>query len=542
MQTRKTVPLPGSEHKPVTGVRVKGPISGDDPVEVRITLKIPASMEQRATELAKTPIAERQYMSHAEYEKAFGADDATVQKIEQFARDHNLAVSRIDRARNAVFLTGNVRDMNLAFQTHLECYEQPDGVTYRGRTGSLHVPEDMADKILSINGLDERPVATPKKRLRRPAATSNAAQTIEYQPQQIASLYSFPTDVNGSGECIGIVELGGGFKQTDLNTYFGKANPTVTAVSVDGGRNHPTGDPNGPDGEVLLDIEVAGSIAPGAKIAVYFAPNTNKGFLDAVSTAVHDTTRKPSAISISWGSAEDGGGYSSSVLSSFNQMFQAASLLGVTILVAAGDNGSSDGVSTGNHVDFPASNPWVTACGGTTLTAPDMHTIQNETVWNDGAQGGATGGGVSTVFPVPTYQQGLQATLSTNKTQPLTGRGVPDLAGDADPNTGYNVLVDGQSFPIGGTSAVAPLMSGLVALLNQELGKPVGFWNPQLYQAIGTTAFRDITSGNNGTYAAAKGWDACSELGVPVGTALASALKGQAAKATSSQARSTGRK
>jgi kumamolisin len=542
MQTRKTVPLPGSEHKPVTGVRVKGPISGDDPVEVRITLKIPASMEQRATELAKTPIAERQYMSHAEYEKAFGADDATVQKIEQFARDHNLAVSRIDRARNAVFLTGNVRDMNLAFQTHLECYEQPDGVTYRGRTGSLHVPEDIADKILSINGLDERPVATPKKRLRRPAATSNAAQTIEYQPQQIASLYSFPTDVNGSGECIGIVELGGGFKQTDLNTYFGKANPTVTAVSVDGGRNHPTGDPNGPDGEVLLDIEVAGSIAPGAKIAVYFAPNTNKGFLDAVSTAVHDTTRKPSAISISWGSAEDGGGYSSSVLSSFNQMFQAASLLGVTILVAAGDNGSSDGVSTGNHVDFPASNPWVTACGGTTLTAPDMHTIQNETVWNDGAQGGATGGGVSTVFPVPTYQQGLQATLSTNKTQPLTGRGVPDLAGDADPNTGYNVLVDGQSFPIGGTSAVAPLMSGLVALLNQELGKPVGFWNPQLYQAIGTTAFRDITSGNNGTYAAAKGWDACSGLGVPVGTALASALKGQAAKATSSQARSTGRK
>ena len=541
MQTRKTVPLPGSEHKPVTGVRVKGPVSGDDPVEVRITLKIPASMEQKATELAKTPIAERQYMSHAEYEKAFGADDATVQKIEQFARDHNLAVSRIDRARNAVFLTGNVRDMNLAFQTHLECYEQSDGVTYRGRTGSLHVPEDMADKILSINGLDERPVATPKKRLRRPAATSNAAQTIEYQPQQIASLYSFPSDVNGSGQCIGIVELGGGFKQTDLNTYFGKANPTVTAVSVDGGRNHPTGDPNGPDGEVLLDIEVAGSIAPGSKIAVYFAPNTNKGFLDAVSSAVHDTTRKPSAISISWGSAEDGGGYSSSVLSSFNQIFQAASLLGVTILVAAGDNGSSDGVSTGNHVDFPASNPWVTACGGTTLTAPDMHTIQNETVWNDGAQGGATGGGVSTVFPVPAYQQGLQATLSTNKTQALTGRGVPDLAGDADPNTGYNVLVDGQSFPIGGTSAVAPLMSGLVALLNQELGKPVGFWNPQLYQAIGTTAFRDITSGNNGTYAAAKGWDACSGLGVPVGTALASALKGQAAKATS-QARSTGRK
>lgn len=530
MPTRKTVPLPGSERKPFKGAHVKGPLSGDEPIEVRITLKASPSLEQKATELAKKPVGARDYISRADFEKTYGTDDATIKQIEQFARDHNLAVSNIDRARNAVYLTGNVRDMNLAFQTHLEMYEQPNGVSYRGRIGALHVPEDLADKIISVNGLDERPVATPKLRVRD---TSKAAQAIEYQPQQVASLYSFPSGVNGTGECIAIIELGGGFKQADLTTYFGKLNPTVTAVSVDGGRNHPTGSSDGPDGEVMLDIEVAGSIASGANIAVYFAPNTNKGFLDAVSAAVHDTTRKPSVISISWGSAEDGGGYSSSVLTSFTQIFQAASVLGVTVLVAAGDNGSSDGVKTGNHVDFPASNPWVTACGGTTLTSSDKKTIQSETVWNDGAQGGATGGGVSTVFPVPAYQQGLQVTLSTNKTQALSGRGVPDIAGDADPNTGYNVLVDGQSFPIGGTSAVAPLMSALVALLNQELGKPVGFWNPQLYQAIGTAAFRDITSGNNGAYAAAKGWDACSGVGVPVGTALASALKGQSAKATS---------
>src|SRR5262249_44703887 len=162
--------------------------------------------------------------------------------------------------------------------------------------------------------------------------------------------------------------------------------------------------------------------------------------------------------------------------------------------VAAGDNGSSDGMSSGNHVDFPASNPWVTACGGTSLNAPDKHTIQDETVWNDGAQGGATGGGGSTRFDPPSYQNRLQVTLSNNTTTPLTKRGVPDISGDADPETGYDVLVDGQRFPIGGTSAVAPLYAGLVALLNQELGKPVGFWNPQLYNAIGTTAFRDITN------------------------------------------------
>ena len=532
MPSRKTVPLAGSEHKPLAGHRVKGPISGDEPIEVRITLKAPSALQENAQALASRPIAERHYLSRAEFEKTFAVNDTTIRKIEQFARDHNLAVSRIEPAQNTVYLTGNARDMSLAFQTYLETYEQPDGTTYRGRRGPVHIPEDLAGDILSVNGLDERPVARPKLRVRS-GATALAARSIEYQPQQVASLYSFPTGVTGKGECIGIIELGGGFRQADLNTYFGATGPTVTAVSIDRGRNHPTGNANGPDGEVMLDIEVAGAIASGANIAVYFAPNTNKGFLDAISAAVHDTTRNPSVISISWGSPEDGGGYSSSVLNSFNQIFQAASLLGVTVLVAAGDNGSSDGMPSGNHVDFPAASPWVTACGGTSLNAPDKLTIQSEAVWNDGAQGGATGGGVSALFPLPSYQQGLAVTLSNNTTQKLTNRGVPDIAGDADPNTGYNVLVDGQSFPIGGTSAVAPLFAALVALLNQELGKPVGFWNPQLYSAIGTTALRDVTSGNNGAYAAAKGWDACTGVGVPVGTALASALKGQATKATS---------
>jgi kumamolisin len=531
MQTRTTIPLPGSERKPAIGARIKGPINGDDLVEVRITLNAPSSLIDKANELASQPLNDRQYVSRSEFEKRYGSDDATIQQIEQFAADHNLSVRNVDKVQHAIYLTGNARDVSLAFQTYLEAYEQADGTTYRGRTGSLQIPQNLAGKILSIDGLDERPVAQPKLRMRPLETGMKAAQSIEYTPQQVASLYSFPTGVTGKGQCIGIIELGGGYKQTDLNTYFGATQHTVTAVSVDRGRNHPTGNADGPDAEVMLDIEVAGSVASGASIAVYFAPNTNKGFLDAISAAVHDTTRKPSAISISWGSPEDGGGYSQSALNSFNQIFQSASVLGVTILVAAGDNGSSDGVSTGNHVDFPASSPWVTACGGTTLTAPDKVTIQNETVWNDGADGGATGGGISTVFPVPTYQQGLHATLSNNTTTALTGRGVPDIAADADPNTGYNVLVDGQSFPVGGTSAVAPLLAGLVALLNQELGKPMGFWNPLLYKALGTTAFRDVTSGNNGTYAASRGWDACSGVGVAVGNNLAQALKGQAAKA-----------
>ena len=198
-------------------------------------------------------------------------------------------------------------------------------------------------------------------------------------------------------------------------------------------------------------------------------------------------------------------------------------------MVAAGDDGSSDRLPSGDHVDFPASSPRVTACGGTKLVAPDKQTIQSETVWNE-PQHGATGGGVSRVFAVPTYQKGLSAARTDNTTATLTGRGVPDLAANADPVTGYDVLVDGERFPIGGTSAVAPLMAGLVVLLNQQIGKPVGFWNPLLYAAAGTSAFRDITSGNNGTYAAAVGWDANTGVGVPVGSALLAVLVGKGAK------------
>jgi kumamolisin len=526
---RKTVQLNGSELRPLPGARVKGPISGDEPIEVRITLKAPSSLRKKADELANEPVEQRRYLTRDELEATYAPDQATIDKIEDFAREFNLAISHIDRAQQAVYLTGNARDLSLAFQTHLETYEHPDGRTYRGRRGPIHIPEELADAIVSVNGLDERPVAKPKVRLR---PDHLAGPAVNYTPQELAKLYSFPTPANpGRGQCIAIIELGGGFRQTDLHSYFGNAGPKVTAISVDRGRNAPTGDPNGPDAEVMLDIEVAGAVAPDASIAVYFAPNTNKGFIDAIGAAVHDKVRNPSIISISWGGAEDGGGFSTSALNAFDQVFQAAAAIGITILAAAGDNGSSDGL-TGDHVDFPAASPRVTGCGGTRLLAPDKQTIQSETVWNDGAQGGATGGGVSKIFPVPTYQQGLKVTRSDNTSHPLTGRGVPDVAANADPVTGYEVLVDGHRFTIGGTSAVAPLLAGLVALLNQQIGKPIGFWNSILYSEVNAKAMRDITGGSNGSYGAARGWDACTGIGVPVGSAMLGSVKGQPKRRT----------
>jgi kumamolisin len=255
-------------------------------------------------------------------------------------------------------------------------------------------------------------------------------------------------------------------------------------------------------------------VAHGAKIAVYFSPNTDQGFIEAISTAVHDATNKPSVISISWGGPEST--WTAQSMKALDAACQSAAALGVTITVAAGDNGSTDG-ETGNNVDFPGSSPHVLCCGGTKLEAKGA-AITSEVVWNELAiKDGATGGGVSNVFPLPTWQANAHVPApSTSK----GGRGVPDVAGDADPNTGYKIRVDGQNTVIGGTSAVAPLWAGLVAVANQQLGAQVGFIQPAIYAAKAASAFNDITQGNNGAFSAGPGWDACTGLGSPIASKL----------------------
>ena len=337
----------------------------------------------------------------------------------------------------------------------------------------------------------------------------------------MAALYNFPTGSDGAGECIAIIELGGGYTTNDLDQFFsglGLAVPTTVAVSVDGIGNTPSATDDA-DVEVALDIEVVGAVAPGARMAVYFAPNTDQGFLDAVTTAVHDTTNQPSIISISWGGPESS--WSGQSLTSYDEAFQAAAAMGVTVCVAAGDNGSGDGVTTDKlaHVDFPASSPNVLACGGTALKGAGG-TISSEVVWNAGT--GATGGGISDTFAVPDYQQGAGVPVSANPGGRV-GRGVPDVAGDADPNTGYQIVVNGQGQTVGGTSAVAPLWAGLLARINGQLKTPAGLVNTRLYRNPG--AMRDITTGNNGAYKARPGWDACTGLGSPDGAQVLAARR-----------------
>ena len=458
------------------------------------------------------------HLSRTEYAAAHGAASADVTAIRQFAEASGLSAGSVDLARRSVELTGRLDALSTAFGTTLMLYRDPEGVEYRGRQGSLSVPSVLSGVVTGVFGLDRRPQA---RSLFRPRADARSA----YMPPQVATAYTFPTGLTGSGECIALIELGGGFRQSDLSAYFaqlGISEPTVVAVPIDGGSNTP-GTADGPDGEVMLDIEVSGSIAPGATIAVYFAPNTDQGFIDAVTSAVHDTTRTPSVISISWGSAE-----STWTVQAMNQMEQAfisAAAMGVTVTVAAGDNGSSDGVTDGlQHVDFPASAPHALGCGGTRLEIKDG-IIASETVWNDGAGQGAGGGGISDVFPVPAYQDSASIPPSANPGGRV-GRGVPDVCGDADPDTGYTIRVDGQTIPIGGTSAVAPLWAGLIALLNQGLARPVGFLQPFLYTSAGVGALHDVVKGSNGAYSAGAGWDPCTGLGSPNGTRLLEALSG----------------
>jgi len=448
-------------------------------------------------------------VSRAEFKTHHAADAGAVKLVRAFAREFKLKVEADAKSvlRRTIRLTGTAADIQRAFGVELN-QKTINGAEYRVREGGIHLPSSLTGVVEAVLGLDNRPQAKPHFRL----SMSQTAAPASYTPPQVATAYQWPAKASGAGQTIGILELGGGYRQADLTAYFktlGLAAPGITSILVDGGKNAPS-KANSSDGEVMLDIEVAASVAPGAKIAVYFAPNTDQGFIDAITTAVHDTTNHPSVLSISWGGPESS--WTQQSLTALDAACQSAAALGITITAAAGDDGATDG-GKGNNVDFPASSPHVLACGGTKLDA-HAATIASEVVWNELAnKEGATGGGVSNVFGLPAWQASAKVPGPSGKTG---GRGVPDVAGDADPTTGYTIRVDGETSVIGGTSAVAPLWAGLVAVANQQLGTKVGFIQPAIYAAKAASGFNDITQGNNGAFSAGPGWDACTGLGSPI--------------------------
>ncbi len=495
-----------------------GPVPIDQRIEVSIYLR-PRDQHQ-TQQTALTGSIDQRRLQLAQQRASAHRDD--FRRVEEFISEHGLSVVSIDPARRLLRASGTPACMESAFGAKLGLYEE-NGSTYRARTGTLEVPQDLHGLVESVLGIDGRPVA--HTRIVRP----RAAQPASVEPNQMGKLYDFPTSVTGAGVTIALIELGGGFRSTDTATAFkamGLTAPRVIAVSVDGGINDQSG--SDADGEVALDIQVAGGVAPGAEIVVYFAPNTDAGFADAISQAAHDTTNRPSIISISWGGAETG--WQPQAVTTMNTVLQEAGSLGISVFVASGDNLATDNVGDGTaHVDFPASSPYAIGCGGTHISFSGTR-ISHEVVWNDGTSG--TGGGISDLFPVPAFQAHANLPASVNGGR--RGRGVPDVAGNAAPASGYVVVVDGKSEVVGGTSAVAPLWAGLTALISQKASHPVGFLPDFLYANIASNAglLTQITKGNNKPegsklgYDAGPGWNACTGLGRPNGQALFAALTG----------------
>jgi kumamolisin len=518
--------LPGSERLPLANMTVEGPVDPSERIELTL-------ITRRAQELPEAADGAPARLSRDDLRGTYGStsDDQDLVASVLTRLDPAVEIVSTDPGSRRMMVAGPASALTAAFGTQLEVVTSPDAmgniVRHRYRSGPLQVPAELSDVIVAVLGLDTRPQAAPHFRFH-----AEAAALVSYTPVQVADLYQFPAGANGAGQTIGIIELGGGFGQADLDSYFsglGIPTPSVQAVGVDGATNVPGQAPQGADGEVLLDIEVAGSVAPAADLVVYFAPNTDQGFVDAVTDAVH-AQPTPAAVSISWGGPEST--WTAASMNALDQAIADGIALGVTVTVAAGDNGSSDGVNDGQpHVDFPASSPHALACGGTSLQAdPATGSISSETVWNDAS--GGTGGGVSVQFARPAWQNNLGVPLAPGGNR-FAGRGVPDVAGNADPATGYQVLVDGNRTVIGGTSAVAPLWAGLIARFTQSAGDHLGLLQTVIYARLHkgepSVGLRDITVGSNGAYKAEPGWDACSGLGVPEGQTLLGRFSGGSA-------------
>jgi kumamolisin len=525
------VPVPDSELPPVPGASIASRVNPNEIAEVTLFVRASASAESinsYVEKLGNLRVLDRQNMSRDAFAANQGADPADLEAVVRFANDNNLSIASISPSHRMLRVKGRLDDLAKAFKVQLSNYQSRRG-NFRAHPGPVNIPSELADTVKAVIGLDTTPQSTFHLRTRPYRAKTHAGGTVPwYTPIDVANLYDFPAGLNGQGQCVGIIEFGGGYRMSDLSAYFqhlGLATPNIVGVSVGGATNSPS-NINSPDMEVMLDIEVVASVSLGAQIVVYFAPNTTLGWLRAIHAAIHDAFHQPSVISISWGGPEQT--WTRQALRAINFQFMVAAAMGITVCAAAGDNGYTDGVAgTSAHVDFPASSPYVLACGGTSLESSDGN-ISSETVWNNGPNSAnpssGTGGGVSAFFPLPSYQNAANVPPSVNPPN-KSGRGVPDVAGDADPNTGYRVRVDGTDQIVGGTSAVAPLWAGLITLINQKLGKPSGFLNPLLYnQGVAGGGFNNIISGSNGAYKAVPGWDACTGLGSPNGTILSELL------------------
>lgn len=554
MSTKK-IPLVGSIRHPLPGAVEQGVIDlhAMSTVTVYVRPNPEGAPLPSIEELAMVPPPMRHMPTSDEVVASRGAKPEDLDAVERFGQANGLRVVEKSQAKRSVRLEGTLEQLSKAFDVELRRFHHETGA-YRARVSPVNIPAELNGVITAVLGFDNRRIGRSYRRTLAHTAIAHAGTTRGILPTQLAKLYNYPETSDGSGQAIGIFAFNGaiadtgqtapgGYTAEGLHKYFTQvthtASPAMENVVVHGPGNDPGDGSNGEDttGEILLDIETVGSIAPGAKIVVYFTEFTEQGWVDALHAAVHDPTNAPSVISISYGNAETssdstninqrGSLWTHMAIEQANLAFQDAAMKNITVLCASGDNGSSDGVGSGQtaHVDFPASSPYVTACGGTRLKISNGK-LSGETVWNENPTQSATGGGVSALFALPSWQESANVPTSVNPPHHI-GRGVPDVASDGDPATGLRVSdVNGENVqPVGGTSAAAPAWAALVARMNQRMGARAGFLNPLLYTPGVSAALRDVTVGDNGRYHARSGWDACTGLGTPDGAKLLTALQ-----------------
>lgn len=524
-----------------------GAIDPDQPLELTLLL----------TRRKPLTLSRRQ-LTRDDIELHYSVAPADAARVRAFAKRHGLTYTPHIRHHATATLTGPAHAIAKAFRINLAHFDHPD-CRYLAPTNTPTIPSSIEPVVEAIFGLQTRPAAR-----RIPIRTPHPTTTLTLP--QLAEIYSFPQNTDGAGQTIGLIELGGGFRLSDIRAFCRAHNlptPRITAVELNAhnspaspaqvrklldfvaGRIELTPKQQQSSAieaaqatvEVTMDIEILAALAPAAHIVVYFSSSDEQGFYRAITHAIHDPVHRPDVLSISWGEPETA--VSRTWLRSVDDAFRTAARLGITVLASSGDagalNNSPDNLPA---VNFPASSPFAIACGGTT---PLSHKrTREEIVWNDKLNGisGATGGGVSRHFPLPSWQRNSGVPLGPTGKR---GRGVPDVAGPADPRHGAPMLIAGTTCATAGTSAVVPLWAALVARINQSLGGRIGHLNPFLYHLAEThepgqpavtssvqisasaaprRTFQPVTRGNNGVYKARRGWNPCAGHGTLYGEPL----------------------
>jgi kumamolisin len=495
---------------------------------------------------------ERAFLGHEEHARRFGSLQEDLDAVQAFAAEHGLEVVEVSPERHVVVLAGPLAAFARAFGVRFHLFDHP-ARPFRSHEGAVTIPRELRGIVEDVIGLDDRPLEHPRAAAGEAAAAAEALTALVHtDPRTIAKYYQFPEGVTGAGQCVAILQFGGGYYPSDMDAYFrlrGIKLPQMEIVELDGQTNQPGSpeairayavklglipsglalpDPDtSPDSasfwatvECTMDLQILGTVAPEARFVTYLAPGTPQGKYNAFSRAIYDSKRSPSVINCSWGSCENQ--TPQSLLRSLDKLFQEAAVKGVTICASAGDSGDGSSKCGGPSVNCPADSPYVLACGGSSVAAD----LSRETSWYEVISGFAMsgGGGYSAAYAMPDWQK--EAGIGAGAAGGQSGRALPDVAAKADVLKGYDVVVAGLDIPMGGSSAAAPMWAGLAALINQKLGRPVGYLTPHLYSPSFAKAVRDITESGGGSCKTGPGWDVCTGLGSPVGTALLAALSG----------------